>query len=96
MIAVLAGLVLASGLALCASEANHSHGSLSQADLYRLYEDQHRDREASPIAPRSVIAGDDRFLDWAMIRDAALPLSSYTVRCSVSISNDDWLERHGP
>lgn len=57
---------------------------------YKTYSAQQMDSGAAKLIPHSTIAGDERYVDLAVITRDALPLYNYAVIMSPTISDHDW------
>ena len=64
------------------------------AEYVRYRADRHAEGDA-PLAPNSVIAGDQRFVHMATILEDQRPLSGYAARLSPHVDNTSWEERIG-
>jgi hypothetical protein len=91
---VLSGVELATGLAFRAVEATDAEAPLRQMTAERCYRRQRRARRAVRLEPNAVVAGNEVFVDWAMILDNQRMLySDFAIRHSLTVGHDEWNDR---
>jgi len=90
---VIATIYLTTGFWLRYLEVTQSKESISYTTSYYQYDHQRSSDLNIKLQPRSVIAGDAVFGEFAMILENQRPLSGYTVLLSPSVSDLEWNER---
>ncbi len=93
MLLVLVLAELASGFWLRRSESYWSEETREILAAYRRYRDQRQGPGVVPLAPHSVVAGDLRFVEFAMILEAQLPVFEYATLFNANLTNDQVADR---
>lgn len=85
---------LGDGVWLRATEATASVSPREQIHYLTRYRAQRRIPGSARLAPNAVVAGDEHFVDWAMILDNQRMLySDFPIRHSLSVGHAEWNER---
>lgn len=86
----LISLYLTTGFWLRSVEVTQTKQSVELTTNYHKYSDQRFNQLNVSLEPRAVIAGDQQFVEFAVITDNQRPLSGYTVNLSPAVDNAEW------
>jgi hypothetical protein len=86
----LISLYVTTGIWLRFVEVTQTRESVELTTNYHQYSNQRFNQSNVRLKPRAVIAGDQQFVDFAMIAENQRPLSGYTVNLSPAIDNAEW------
>jgi hypothetical protein len=81
------------GMYLRAAAVADSHPTTLMQQHYVRYQAQRLNGSTTPLAPNSMIAGDESFCDLAVVGDNQHPLSGYAVLQSPRTSDAEWETR---
>lgn len=86
----LTSLYLTTGFWLRSVEVTQTKESVELTNNYHKYSKQRINQSNVRLEPRSVIAGDQEFVEFAVLTENQRPLSGYTVNLSPAVDNAEW------
>ncbi len=89
----LTSLYLTTGIWLRFVEVTQTKESVQLTSNYHKYNHQRFAQSSVKLEPRSVVAGEQEFVEFAVMTENQRPLSGYTVNLSPAVDNAEWDER---